>query len=57
MVTMPQHSGGPENEYASDSSAIDPRDFRNALGTYVTGVTIITAAADQPMTFVGNPLT
>jgi flavin reductase (DIM6/NTAB) family NADH-FMN oxidoreductase RutF len=35
----------PANELASDSSAIDPRDFRNALGTYATGVTIITAAA------------
>ena len=27
------------------SSPIDPRDFRNALGTYATGVTIITALA------------
>ena len=35
----------PANELASGSSAIDPRDFRNALGTYATGVTIITAAA------------
>jgi len=35
----------PANELASDSSSIDPRDFRNALGTYATGVTIITAAA------------
>jgi flavin reductase (DIM6/NTAB) family NADH-FMN oxidoreductase RutF len=35
----------PANELASDNSAIDPRDFRNALGTYATGVTIITAAA------------
>ncbi|EJN13407.1 conserved protein of DIM6/NTAB family [Bradyrhizobium sp. YR681] len=35
----------PSNELASDSSSIDPRDFRNALGTYGTGVTIITAAA------------
>ncbi|HEX9212869.1 MAG TPA: flavin reductase family protein [Bradyrhizobium sp.] len=34
----------PANEFASDSSSIDPRDFRNALGTYATGVTIITAA-------------
>src|SRR2546430_13541908 len=33
----------PANEFASDSSPIDPRDFRNALGTYATGVTIITA--------------
>lgn len=35
----------PANELASDSSAIDPRDFRHALGTYATGVTIITAMA------------
>src|SRR5437764_15025587 len=35
----------PANEFASDSSPIDPRDFRSALGTYATGVTIITAAA------------
>src|SRR5664279_652739 len=34
----------PANELASDSSSIDPRDFRNALGSYATGVTIITAA-------------
>src|SRR5215468_7418612 len=34
----------PSNELASDSSPIDPRDFRNALGTYATGVTVITAA-------------
>src|SRR3954469_8180667 len=34
----------PANELASDSSPIDPRDFRNALGSYATGVTIITAA-------------
>ncbi|MGY3468884.1 hypothetical protein ACVW0I_005755 [Bradyrhizobium sp. LM6.11] len=35
----------PANEFANDSSPIDPRDFRSALGTYATGVTIITAAA------------
>src|SRR3978361_797543 len=33
----------PANELSSDASAIDPRDFRNALGTYATGVTISTA--------------
>src|SRR3954467_3525740 len=33
------------NELSPDSSPIDPRDFRNALGTYGTGVTIITAMA------------
>src|SRR6202161_452747 len=35
----------PASELASDTSSIDSRDFRNALGTYATGVTIITAAA------------
>src|SRR3954464_681642 len=35
----------PANELASDNSPIDPRDFRTALGTYGTGVTIITAMA------------
>ncbi|WP_316168518.1 MULTISPECIES: flavin reductase family protein [unclassified Bradyrhizobium] len=34
----------PAKELASDSSPIDARDFRNALGAYGTGVTIITAA-------------
>jgi len=34
----------PARELASGESALDPRDFRNALGTYATGVTIITAA-------------
>src|SRR4030088_3725061 len=45
MNDAPKHPTAPEpaNELASDSSAIDPRDFRNALGTYATGVTIITA--------------
>ncbi len=32
------------NELSSDSSSINPRDFRNALGAYATGVTVITAA-------------
>jgi flavin reductase (DIM6/NTAB) family NADH-FMN oxidoreductase RutF len=45
MTTTPRHLGDPESEYASDNSAIDPRDFRTALGTYATGVTVITAAA------------
>jgi flavin reductase (DIM6/NTAB) family NADH-FMN oxidoreductase RutF len=40
----PPIDADPANELASDSSPIDPRDFRNALGTYATGVTIITAA-------------
>jgi flavin reductase (DIM6/NTAB) family NADH-FMN oxidoreductase RutF len=47
MNDAPKHPIGldPANELASDHSPIDPRDFRNALGTYATGVTIITAAA------------
>jgi flavin reductase (DIM6/NTAB) family NADH-FMN oxidoreductase RutF len=40
----PPIDADPANELASDSSPIDPRDFRNALSTYATGVTIITAA-------------
>src|SRR5438309_3346877 len=47
MTDAPNHPTIPDtaNEFASDSSQIDPRDFRSALGTYATGVTIITAAA------------
>jgi flavin reductase (DIM6/NTAB) family NADH-FMN oxidoreductase RutF len=47
MTDAPKHPIDPDpaNELASDSSIIDPRDFRNALGTFATGVTIITAAA------------
>jgi flavin reductase (DIM6/NTAB) family NADH-FMN oxidoreductase RutF len=47
MNDAPKHSNhsDPANELASDHSPIDPRDFRNALGTYATGVTIITAVA------------
>jgi flavin reductase (DIM6/NTAB) family NADH-FMN oxidoreductase RutF len=46
----PPIDADPANELASDSSPIDPRDFRNALGTFATGVTIITAAGadDKP---------
>src|SRR5258708_24422435 len=46
MTDAPKHpiSPDPANELASDHSPIDPRDFRNALGTFATGVTIITAA-------------
>jgi flavin reductase (DIM6/NTAB) family NADH-FMN oxidoreductase RutF len=40
----PSIAPDPANELASDHSSIDPRDFRKALGTYATGVTIITAA-------------
>ena len=47
MTDAPKHPATPDpaNELASDHSPIDPRDFRNALGTYATGVTIITAIA------------
>lgn len=47
MNDLPKRPASPDpaNEFASDSSQIDPRDFRNALGTYGTGVTIITAMA------------
>jgi flavin reductase (DIM6/NTAB) family NADH-FMN oxidoreductase RutF len=45
MTDAPKHPIDPDpaNELASDQSAIDPRDFRSALGTFATGVTIITA--------------
>src|SRR6516225_4848235 len=45
MTDLPKQppAADPANELASDSSPIDPRDFRNALGSYATGVTIITA--------------
>jgi flavin reductase (DIM6/NTAB) family NADH-FMN oxidoreductase RutF len=43
-MTVPKHADpDPASELASDHSPIDPRDFRNALGTFATGVTIITA--------------
>jgi flavin reductase (DIM6/NTAB) family NADH-FMN oxidoreductase RutF len=47
MNDLPKQPAAPDpaNELASDSSPIDPRDFRNALGTFATGVTIITAVA------------
>jgi flavin reductase (DIM6/NTAB) family NADH-FMN oxidoreductase RutF len=47
MTDAPKHPTDPDpaNELASDNSSIDPRDFRNALGTFATGVTIITALA------------
>src|SRR5271156_6925416 len=43
MNDKPKHPTDPATELASDASAIDPRDFRTALGTFATGVTIITA--------------
>src|SRR5882724_2190390 len=47
MTDAPKHPTNPDpaDELASDKSPIDPRDFRHALGTYATGVTVITAAA------------
>jgi len=45
MSDVHKHPADPANEFASDNSAIDPRDFRNALGTFGTGVTIVTAMA------------
>lgn len=39
------HPNRPENEYSHDNSPLDPRDLRHALGSYATGVTVITAAA------------
>src|SRR5450755_2542360 len=47
MTDAPKHPTNPDpaNELASDQSSIDPKDFRNALGTFATGVTIITAVA------------
>src|ERR1700724_316102 len=43
MSDAPKHPADPANEFASDNSAIDSRDFRNALGMFATGVTIVTA--------------
>src|SRR5215212_2490556 len=42
MSDAPKHPADPANELASDNSPIDPRDFRNALGTFGTGVTAMT---------------
>src|SRR5882757_11269784 len=47
MSDLPKHPADPANELASDSSAIDPRDFRSALGTFATGVTIVTAMSAE----------
>ena len=46
MNDASKHPVGPDpaSELASDHSPIDPRDFRTALGSYATGVTIITVA-------------
>jgi flavin reductase (DIM6/NTAB) family NADH-FMN oxidoreductase RutF len=61
MADDPEFADAPDpaNELASNESAIDPRDFRNALGTYATGVTIITAAdnAGKPYGLTCNSFT
>lgn len=44
MAATSYERSEPENELASNASAIDPRDFRNALGSFATGVAVITAA-------------
>src|SRR5438132_13915543 len=43
MSDVHKHPADPANKFASHNSAIDPRDFRTALGTFGTGVTIVTA--------------
>src|SRR5262245_64848819 len=45
MSDAPKHPADPANELASDNPVIDPKDFRDALGTFATGVTIVTAMA------------
>jgi flavin reductase (DIM6/NTAB) family NADH-FMN oxidoreductase RutF len=49
MTDAPKHPNrlDPGAELESNASAIDPRDFRNALGTFATGVTIITASTSE----------
>ena len=46
-MTSVSHPNVPENEYSGGNSPLDPRDFRNALGSYATGVTVITASAED----------
>jgi flavin reductase (DIM6/NTAB) family NADH-FMN oxidoreductase RutF len=45
MVSASNRPLDPGDELSSNSSAIDPRDFRSALGAYATGVTVIAAAS------------
>lgn len=47
MVNASPHPEKPDDEYSSDNSSIDPRDFRSALGMFATGVTIITASGQD----------
>ena len=46
MNDQPKSSAAPRpaSEPAGENLPIDSRDFRNALGTYATGITIITAS-------------
>jgi flavin reductase (DIM6/NTAB) family NADH-FMN oxidoreductase RutF len=44
-TTPNPHPTDPATDLSSEATSIDPRDFRHALGTYATGVTIITAVA------------
>jgi hypothetical protein len=53
MSDSPKHPPDPASELASDNSAIDPRDFRNALGTFATGVTIVTVRNYMQLLCVG----
>ena len=47
MSDAPNHPVDPANEFASDNSMIDSRDFRNALGMFATGVTVVTAMSSD----------
>src|ERR1700751_2242773 len=49
MTDAPKHPANPDPgaELESNASAINPRDFRSALGTFATGVTIITASTSD----------
>jgi flavin reductase (DIM6/NTAB) family NADH-FMN oxidoreductase RutF len=46
MSGASEHSSERGHELSSGESGIDPRDFRNALGSYGTGVTVITASCE-----------
>jgi len=45
--TLPWTSDVPDGRTSEQGSAIDPRAFRNALGQFATGVTIVTACGPQ----------
>lgn len=44
MAIASQNPNEQGREFSRDASSVDPRDFRNALGQFATGVTVITAA-------------